>query len=191
MTDIIVNDLRAPKTSDTPEIETEVKRGYVIAYPDHAGDLRRAVVLSAGSGEVTVLDGPNAVTLTAAQRAAVTVLAKSADAYAKRVAREARDLRRNQSWCDVPTELVRTINTTPINDATRELFVVGQATRTYRLQPTNIGLRRKGSLVEQIQTSFMPAQVGTFDRRSFEQLHVPNGNGHKVTLRLLDELPAS
>lgn len=177
-TDIIITDLRS---IDKPTPVDEVPIGAIVAYVTDAGD-RRGVVIERTAKTLTVLDGNKRERLIGARYASVKMLAASAEAYTRRAAEQAQELRYQQGWCGVPNQMIRDLNNTPHSHA--PTFVIASSLSVYALQPTPMTLRRK-DLSTVVQASFSP-RYGEFGSRDFKLLQTPT---MKIDLKVVDAVP--
>lgn len=177
-TDIVITDLR---NIDKPTSVDEVPIGAIVAFITDAGD-RRGVVVERTAKTLTVLDGDKKERLVGARYASVKMLAPSAEAYTRRAAEQAQELRYQQGWCGVPNQMIRDLNNTPHIHA--PTLVVASTVSTYTLQPTPLTLRRK-NIADVIEKSFSP-RYGEFGSRDFKLLQTPD---LRVHLQVVDAAP--
>lgn len=146
MTKYVAVDSRPTEPKAEPTFTEKWPRGSVLSYngPSDDGERKRAVVIDHDdeAGSVLLLDGPNEITITGDVLAEAIVLASSMDRYGQRVSVKARELGRENNWCEVANDAIAELNQTPevSDDPTRQTVNVVITTRGYaRVMPTRAG----------------------------------------------------
>lgn len=176
---IVVTDLRGDdKTTSVDDVPV----GAIVAYVTDKGAHRRGVVIERTPKTLTVLDGTIRERLIGKRYTEVQMLAPSAEAFTRRAAEQAQELRSEQGWCGVPNTMIRDLNSTPV--IRQPLIVAVTALYSYQLEPTPLTRRRK-DLTPVIKEAFSP-RYPEFRGRDFSMLETPRMT---FNLEVVDALP--
>lgn len=188
MRDVTFTDERTP-VEPAPEPASAAERlplGALVRYSTTQVAGRHALVAAHPADDVVeLLDGADRVTLSGDELAGVVVMGFSADDYAQRVSRTAREMAEVHGFCNVAQEAIEQLNRTPAHEADDGglVHVVVTTTEHFTLRPTRSRDRRD------VLTRLRQGHGVSYSR--WYDFAVVNRSVDDVTVKVVDALPTN